>query len=865
MGTGFAFVWARRLHLAGVIRRPETDAYIIEMIPGITTMARQVPGPKTWADVLRSDPDLLDHEIWRLFEVEGRPRWASLSSDGQPWVNALTDLAATGEVPRARLIDATLGALASDFSAYNMRWYIDFHDTLDPSTDERVERAHRYLQLLRSRVPTVAKFGVSKVAGLLPSGCLDVDAVAGAVAALVTTSPQATSLAALKLLLAVVHGASDTGPIVEAAAAGLTSASPAVQEASLEVAAKVLGDHDEAGRALLRAQAEVISSPLRARLESIAGLIVMGSVDAAPDGEGLREQVDALSPEYRALSGVDAALEAGRRGDVPPRLVLEPFALPPPSAKKTIAPIVEVDELILVLGMLIEKADDPADIERALGGVSLLACERPDDLQEKTGPLRKRVRQLTRGGRWAGWIMLFSPEEALCSLVTAWLDKTSPGLRPYYNPSVGHFLDGRIAEVSMRVAAGRSAPLLALPTHDGGWIDAVELAHRVVTAEQQDRQPDPLDAVQALLRVSRWGRPAALDVAQEACGEIGLALRYALGDTSVVVERTALAVAACRSRTPYEDDDVVRQSSGTESPGCGAAGRISISSVFEPRGSSPDLSYIELQVAPRPAPDIPVELPTALAYAAVDRTRKHSGGYAGSLDSSRRWSAWVWPIGREVHFANGLVAVSRSQDWDIDFGVFLEPLLDPDEPVHQTALVLIWASLGAKSAGTGTSAIDALVAGIDDGRLDGMELGLLLAPLLCQAVLKPTRLAPRLAQVAATSPLHAWAVRRALEAGLDLGQAPAPRNLHSLLEVFHDLMVVGSAEVTNPGTRRYLEGLEGRSKTGTLAARLLAVRSEPGLAEREADHALAPRVRRAQRWESEAAVGATEVGSTKPW
>jgi hypothetical protein len=145
------------------------------------------------------------------------------------------------------------------------------------------------------------------------------------------------------------------------------------------------------------------------------------------------------------------------------------------------------------------------------------------------------------------------------------------------------------------------------------------------------------------------------------------------------------------------------------------------------------------------------------------------------------------------------------------------------------------------------------VAGIGDGRLDGTELGDALVTLLALGVLKPTRLAPRLEAAASTSPLHVEVVRRALEGGLDLGDHPMPKNFHAVLQVFLDLTCQAGAEVTNAGTRRYLESIRGPSKSGKLAAGLLATRSLPRASGDATALALAARVARARRWTDAAA------------
>ena len=424
----------------------------------------------------------------------------------------------------------------------------------------------------------------------------------------------------------------------------------------------------------------------------------------------------------------------------------------------------------------------------------------------------------------------------------AWTESTIPdeALLAWRTIELGlaDFLHARMREVATRVAVGDTAPLLAMPTHTGGWIDAVDLAHRVVAAEQLGREVGLIDAVQALLRLSPWGREEALTVAAEASGDLGRALRYARQDPRVGRaddDSDPLMIAARRAREPY---------------GAGPT-RFLMSSETQGQMSLPDVTFVTLDMTPGPPSDPAKTMPTELAYACAVASNPFSGSgrlYAGPLDSGRRWAGWTWPIGREVHYAHGLGQVSSSQNWDEDHGVYLEPLLDADEPIDDMALALIWAGLGAKSTGTSAAATDVLVAAIEDGRLDGTELGDTLATMLALGVLKPTRLAPRLDAVATTSLLHVHVIRQALESGLNLGELPAPTNLHALLQVFLDLTVRAGSPVSHPGTRRYLGTIKGASKSGKLAAALLAAPSQHGARRAAASLALSGRVARARRW-----------------
>ena len=58
----------RRLVRQGLCRAPQTDHYVLGMIVGVCPYYES---KKTIYDALLDDPDLLQNDVWRLFEVEG--------------------------------------------------------------------------------------------------------------------------------------------------------------------------------------------------------------------------------------------------------------------------------------------------------------------------------------------------------------------------------------------------------------------------------------------------------------------------------------------------------------------------------------------------------------------------------------------------------------------------------------------------------------------------------------------------------------------------------------------------------------------------------------------------------------------------
>ena len=183
-----------------------------------------------------------------------------------------------------------------------------------------------------------------------------------------------------------------------------------------------------------------------------------------------------------------------------------------------------LDELIDLAAAVIEGTGEIDDVERVLDGVSRLCGERPADFAKRTGPLAKRVIDLSRrtGGPFVG----LGPSEDILGVLRAWLDgilhlpSSSKKERDHeffdYDVEgkkldfyvhaandVAKSLSRRTLEIAARAAAGKAPQmLLSAPTHTGGWIDPRVLVGRTREMEKRGEEPATLDVVFALLRLA---------------------------------------------------------------------------------------------------------------------------------------------------------------------------------------------------------------------------------------------------------------------------------------------------------------------------------------------------------------------------
>ena len=225
---GWPFV--RALVREGAIARPTSDAYIYGMLDyAIDAHA-----------LVADDPELLEHEVWRLFEVEGTGDHSladhdKYTPDEKTWSRTLLGLAPV-RLDRERLLDASLAALERDFPAFRAGWYSRFHEALAPTPAERVERVDAYLRLLRSPIPPTVTLSVNALTEVQRAGELDGARLIAHIEPALAARAAGTARQALRL----VDGAVRREPALSGAAAPAASAALAHPSADVQTAAVAL-------------------------------------------------------------------------------------------------------------------------------------------------------------------------------------------------------------------------------------------------------------------------------------------------------------------------------------------------------------------------------------------------------------------------------------------------------------------------------------------------------------------------------------------------------------------------------------------------------------------------------------------------
>jgi hypothetical protein len=478
-GNLYATRWTvvRRLILDGLCSRPDSDAYYLGLLCH--------PNPR---QLLERDSDLLHNDVWRLFEIEGRAD-ASLSQRDKysrtenQWAPLLRELGENGRLDRRRLLSASLGALLRGFKPFQASWFSRFHESLNPSKEERAALAPQYLQLLASPVPASVSLALKAVQTLEQAGHLDENQALEAVPAALYSRAGSTAETALKLLESIVK----RRPALRERAAEL--AVSALEHSSVTVQKKAWAFVETYGDPARladrhRMAARLVAPSLRKSLLHTEAASSPEPAQSAPDS-----RVHSIPTKWLRRAGIhaDGSLEPlDLRGPGIPRLL----------PANIIQPIRSLEELVPVLLRLFETEEPIDDVERALDGISRLCSDRPADFDRLVSPLRKRAQLITK--RWAR-----TPASLLARLSLAWTDQLDWTAR-LEGDDAEAFLTKRVKAIAVRVCKRVPRQLLSTPTHAAGWIDPRIFEKRLKIARETDSFDLELGKLRTGTEVPAW-------------------------------------------------------------------------------------------------------------------------------------------------------------------------------------------------------------------------------------------------------------------------------------------------------------------------------------------------------------------------
>lgn len=489
---GWGFRVVRGLVRRGVVPEPDDPRYVEAMVDGLAGW-RPDRQARPVIDALRAEPDLLATTVWRMLVTERAGRaldrhdqWlraprapvrgpAPTPRPEATWGWALTVLAAEGALDRGRLLDVVLGVMVADRDAVDVRWFVRLHEDLAPTDAELAARVGLCLRLPASVHGPVVAVGLRAVRRLAAAGAGSPAALAAAVAPPLLGMRKGVALDALRVLEAMLDGSgsgsgSGSGPRSGSRSGSTDEPAGWSRDAVREAVA-------EGARRGLEADLPDVRDRARALLRRC--------------GDRACEDAGAPIPEPVDLGGL-------------PGLGTTP--------KDRVLPVQGADELAELLAHLLEEADDPVALERALDGVLRLAGVRPAARAALAARAFERLSAYP--GPWSGREL----RADVAALTLVWLGERRAG-RGYrgrevdvrFRPSIGGFTASpvRAADWSMtslvelrlhevaRAIGHEPRRLLSLPTWSDGALDAVDLSERLGGL----RDAPGLDLELAVLRV----------------------------------------------------------------------------------------------------------------------------------------------------------------------------------------------------------------------------------------------------------------------------------------------------------------------------------------------------------------------------
>jgi hypothetical protein len=719
--------------MAGLVRLsgcpvPTTDAYVRGWVEQTGHLWQR---GDTLLDRLRKDPHLAEL-VAAVFETEdiGSPlEWSSTEGPNN-WVDALAQLTTEGVLDRKRTVDACVARLLRGGTTLDNRVFLRVLKALALTREEERERIADWSALASDAVSVVASHAQSVLGSLALDGELTSRRLVEMSDAVLFRPEKKLVRAQLVLLGKVLaRDASAADEVLPALAQAFGHEDAEVQERALKLVERRLK--------------KVGSTEVRAELAAAA---------------------DQLIPALRAR----AVETLGAAPVTAAATVYEEMLPPSPEGTRLLSAPESAVELAEELGALLAAQGDVAAFERALDGLVRHAYRDRDGLLEALVPVIARrwwrsddpENARRADNHFSSTHRTFGSAESAIDLLLATLQDKVRTVTLYEgaqhthlsrecgHSSLARTFDSRVWEVAYRLRAEPMPFLLSTPSWGTGLLEPDELVDRLGTYRHLGARVAAADFAQALLRVRREDRAAAVAAAARA---------QALGTK----EGTRLALWLT-----------------SESP----ALPLSRRRTFGARVAVELGELLDLQEDFFPA-----------EFRALGRpVTTHGGSYYchhWNQDIQRHWLA-ILPERRELVAARLLRDVSSVALDDTRSAAAVLPLLAESGGVAGQATHLCVAyGLGARHPEGRLAAVDALLVLAAREQLDAARLGTDLGELVRSGAVKPSRLAESVRTGAATGAnATIWGILRhtlsALLADLDGDAKPAhARALGDLLAV----------------------------------------------------------------------------------
>lgn len=766
-----------------------------------------------------------------------------------------------GRLDRGRVLDETLAALWRDFNGSSRPGLMKLHELFEPDKDERSARQGVYRDLLQHSASAVVGFGLQMLKSIQKDGGLDTGEFVDAVPAVLSQKTKSHSVAALGMLKTVVKEHPDLASTAAAVVIkALSHEAVDVQESALGLLEAWSGKHDGFSYEALAEQKDFISAKLKSRLDSLiqkssASGVTNGElaepVEAAPTMEispvELEQRASLLPAQLRVACGIDAALAALEHDELPPPVSIDqvPSVL---ADLQLVEPIRDLDELIECVSRAVEVLESPMEVERIIDGICRFRGERPNDFEERTAPLLKRLEEndngfpvgqgfLTARGLVPTFVFLvldwlYGDDMKPC--VSGWVNMYYRRPQPAGSAAAQRLVNARLEALRQRLKKGEFGPLLSMPTHEHGWIDARAFVERLQADLAGGRVPSQNEVVYGLLRLAPDFRKQAIEASRALPDPYGRLVRFALGcDESVTSKDQEWAdawLAAGRTRIPRGPLPELQCLKYPAAANATASVEYQLNWNIDQQAlqyqmyvNQPNKGVVRVE------PAIPDGLPTEQSptIALVQQVGHYAvfGSFPGWVEE---WLATFWPANSDCFLAMGIdrlmVRMDASGSSWFQLGSAIRPLLAGERDWSPIALATQWVGLLSRDAEVRAVARDALAAAMQDSRAHPQPLSEALLELADKDWFKLNRLADSLRDVARVS---RWAMLVTVEIldRLIASWKAIPRDGHHVLELHLDLLAELQVPLSEPA-RAVLGSQSGSGKAAKLARQLCQLQFE---------------------------------------
>lgn len=872
----------------GACKRPESWSYHAQMGRDLACGYVLMPGEpmekrRALSDFFRERTDL-HPALWGLIERPGgtflihETPWEGTAQE-EPWPLALKNLSAEGVLDRGRLLRAVLAMMAEPHGGgAGSAAVVTFFDGLEPTPEELASFHDDFIGLLASDWKPVVESAIKRLGQLAEAGKLDDGAFVKAAGPLFKSAPVVTLKRCFPVLKAI--GARDEKQRPEVLKLLLAKG---IKHANDGIAAQAIGlltiwdEHlSPAQRKQVAARRDSLPEPPPEFRETLAEDKAFGQAQrtAAREGQAdvqaaLVARAKAIPATWRKRAGVDACLAALKRGEFPPPVSFDVMEVPVLSGVAPVEPIPDVEALIDATSKAVESCDDTIEFFRVLDGISRLWKQRPDGFERLARPLSKRIRKILNQDT----ALYALANDCHCDasgihLLLGWLDGAEAAyvahdwffderpvdVKPY--KGIGRYRNYR--GIWERIVAGVEAPLLCLPTHEGGWIDAQVFVERIRAYEAIKTSPCKDDLIQALLRIAPDNRAAALKGCKGLKSPESRAVRWALGDRKAGMragDDPDVWLAACRAREPKA---TVNLTVGGKLLGVG------VDAAPYPNGIEAATYHWDLvpegEEAMTHVGKIPCVAMPRLRALTTPPTPEHPTTRTGYIlcvhqlvcgKVPRNERPYLWPQNREgchAYAAQEMASWLDEKSWYLrELGVGMESAQEPDQPVSESLMLAVGIGMMCADVNARMAAVDALTSMVDDGRVTPMNLVQTLSWLEGADWFRLARLSESLVRVGTVSPLHRWTVAGTLQAIVARWDA-LPNHAHHILALLLELLAP-LGESLDGAAAKALGGIKASGKSAKVVKRLLELESADNGAMAEArEMALQARIARAERW-----------------